>query len=83
MLNPGDPPPKSKGGREGSPLLCASPSLTFPPGSVIPVVHGGVVDSSHLEMERDGCEGKDRDSQHDYEELVRIWKLKMPMMGSQ
>ena len=44
---------------------------------------GGVVDSSDLEMGHEGCEGKDRDSQDDYEELVGIWKLKMPMMGSQ
>ena len=30
----------SKGGRVGSPLLCASSSLTLPPWSGIPVVHG-------------------------------------------
>ena len=30
---------KAKGGRVGSPLLCASSSLTLPPWSPIPVVH--------------------------------------------
>ena len=30
--------------------------------------HGGVVDSSHLEMGREGCEGKYRDSQDDDED---------------